>query len=81
MKRYRIRFTPDAEDDLIRPYDFERDIKAAEQALHAIRAAIGILRFSPFSCRKAAPDTPFLREPVIPFGRGGYVALFEIRAE
>lgn len=32
----------------------------------------------PFACRKAAPDNPFLRELVISFGSGGYVALFEI---
>jgi hypothetical protein len=32
---------------------------------------------SPFICRKA-DDDPFLRELLIPFGRSGYVALFEI---
>lgn len=37
-----------------------------------------MLRFSPFSCRKATRNNPFLRELVIPFGRAGYVALFEI---
>jgi hypothetical protein len=40
-----------------------------------------VLRFSPFSCRKAARDKPFVRELLIPFGSGGYVALFEIEAE
>lgn len=80
MKRYKVRFTPEAEDDLLRLYDFqlERDIPAAERALEAIRAATGVLRFSPFSCRTAARNQPFLRELVIPFGSGGYVALFEI---
>ena len=80
MKRYKVRFTPEAEDDLLRLFDFqlERDSAAAERALEAIRAAIDLLRFSPFSCRKAARDRPFLRELVIPFGSGGYVALFEI---
>ena len=34
--------------------------------------------FSPFSCRKALANHPFLRELVIPFGSAGYVALFEI---
>jgi hypothetical protein len=32
----------------------------------------------PFTCRKAATDSPFLRELIIPFGATGYVALFEI---
>ena len=80
MKRYRIRFTTDAEEDLLRLYDFlvARDLDAAEHALAAIRAAIGLLGLSPFSCRKAVADNPLLREIVIPFGAAGYVALFEI---
>jgi plasmid stabilization system protein ParE len=80
VKRYRVRFTPEAEDDLLRLYDFllERDVTTAERALDAIREAVELLRFSPFSCRKALPDRPFLRELVIPFGAAGYVALFEI---
>ena len=80
MKRYRVRFTPDAEDDLLRFYDFllEKDLAAAEHALEAIRAGIELLGLSPFSCRKAMADNPLLRELVIPFGSAGYVALFEI---
>lgn len=80
MNRYRVRFTPEAEDDLLRLYDFllEKDVAAAEHALEAIKEAIELLRFSPFSCRKALPDNSFLRELIIPFGSGGYVALFEI---
>lgn len=80
MKRYKVRFTPEAEDDLLRLYDWllERDVRAAERALDAIRAAIELLQFSPFSCRKPMRNKPFLRELVIPFGGGGYVALFEI---
>lgn len=83
MKRYRVRFTPDAEDDLLRLYDFllERNVIAAERALDAVRAAMELLRFSPFSCRKAVPDRPFLRELIIPFGSAGYVALFEIEPD
>ncbi len=82
MTCYKVRFTPEAEDDLLRLYDFQldRDQTAAELALDAIRAAVDVLRFSPFSCRKAARDRPFLRELVIPFGSAGYVALFEIEA-
>ena len=80
MKKYRVRFTPDAESDLLRLYDFllEKDIDAADRALAAIRGAVETISRSPFSCRKAAPATPLLREIVIPFGRSGYVALFEI---
>lgn len=83
MKRYRVRFTPDAEDDLLRLYDFllERNVIAAERALDAVRAAMELLRFSPFSCRKAVLDRPFLRELIIPFGSAGYVALFEIEPD
>ena len=83
MKRYKVRFTPEAEDDLLRLYDFllERDVTAAERALEAIREAVDLLRFSPFSCRKTLPDHPFLRELVIPFGSAGYVALFEIESD
>lgn len=80
MKRYKVRFTPEAEDDLMRLYDFllERDVTAAERALDAIKAAVELLQFSPFACRKVTRGKPFLRELVIPFGAGGYVALFEI---
>jgi plasmid stabilization system protein ParE len=82
VRRYTVRFTPEAEDDLLRLYDFllERDQRSAERALDAIRGAVELLRFSPFSCRKALPDNPFLRELLIPFGSAGYVALFEIDA-
>jgi len=80
VKRYKVRFTPEAEDDLLRLYDYllDKDLTAAERALDAIKEAVELLRFSPFSCRKALPDNPFLRELIIPFGSAGYIALFEI---
>ena len=80
MRRYRVRFTLEAEEDLLRLYDFllEKDLGAATRALEAIRAATRVLRFSPFSCRKVLRNEPFLRELVIPFGSAGYVALYEI---
>ncbi len=83
MNRFRVRFTPEAEDDLLRLFDslVERDPTAAEHALEAITRAVELLRFSPFSCRKALPDNPFIRELVIPFGSAGYVALFEIESK
>ncbi len=43
----------------------------------AMRAGVATLKSSPFTCRKAS-SSPFLRELVVPFGRSGYVALFEI---
>ena len=84
---YQIRFTQQAADDLERLFDFilERelsrngDLAVADRALPAIRNAIAMLSFSPFTCRKASDD-PFVRELVIPFGGSGYVALFEIEA-
>jgi plasmid stabilization system protein ParE len=83
---FRVRLTREAEADLECLFDFvlERelgrtsgDLELAEQALVAIRAGVATLRTSPFTCRKAG-RSPFLRELIIPFGRSGYVALFEI---
>lgn len=83
VKRYQVRFTPEAEDDLLRLYDFllELNVTAAEGALEAIKDAVALLRFSPFSCRKALSDNPLVRELIIPFGSVGYVALFEIEPD
>jgi len=80
---YKVRFTEDAEADLVSLYDFilQRDDdnwEIADRALEAIKNAVRSLELSPFSFRKAAGDSPFLRELVIPFGATGYVALFEI---
>lgn len=85
---FRVRLTRDAEADLDRLFDFvpERelgrdggDLLLAEQALAAIRGGFATLKSSPFTCRKAGLS-PFLRELIIPFGRSGYVALFEIES-
>ena len=80
---FRVRFTRDAEADLVRLYEFilERDNDdwaVAEKALQSIRDGVRSLEFSPFSYRKASAGNSFLRELVIPFGSSGYVALFEI---
>ncbi|WP_374664459.1 type II toxin-antitoxin system RelE/ParE family toxin [Ramlibacter sp.] len=84
---YRVRLTREATDDLARLFDFviERelaragggDLELAQRALDAIGAGIATLQTSPFTCRKAG-HSAFLRELIIPFGRSGYVALFEI---
>lgn len=83
---FKVRFTEEAEDDLVRLYEFilnrdGTDWALAERALDAIKHAIRSLEQSPFSYRKADAGSPFLRELVIPFGASGYVALFEIDNE
>jgi len=84
MTRFRVRFTPEAEEDLLRLFDFllEQDIAAAERAEVAIAKAVELLEVFPFSCRKVVggSGSPFLRELIIPFGGAGYVALFEIES-
>jgi len=84
MSVFEVRFTLEAEEDLLRLWDFlaEQDPAAAVRAHAAISKAIEMLEISPFSCRKAkgAADNPFLRELIIPFGHSGYVALFEIES-
>lgn len=83
---YRIRFTQEALEDLERLYDFviDRelggDLTLAERAIEAIESGVATLSFSPFTCRKAG-GSPFIREMVIPFGAGGYIALFEIESK
>lgn len=79
---YHIRFTLEAEDDLLRLFDFllEQDVTTAARAEAAIYKALEFLEFFPFSCRKADEEwhNSFLRELLIPFGSAGYVVLFEI---
>ena len=78
---YRVRLTPEANADLHRLYDFllSLDVDVAERALQSIERSFQLSSHSPFSCRKALlADNPRIREIVIPFGRSGYVALFEI---
>lgn len=85
---YRVRLTRAAEADLDRLFDFvlERELRRdggdpdlAERALAAVQAGFATLASSPFTCRKAGRG-PFLRELIVPFGRTGYVALFEIES-
>lgn len=82
MNRFKVRFTPEAEADLLRLFDFllAQDAAAAEKARAGVAKAIELLEVFAFSCRKAlgGDGNPFLRELIIPFGGSGYVALFEI---
>lgn len=77
---YRVRYTEGARTDLLCLVDFlaGNDLAAATRAYHAIVRATTVLEEFPFTCRKAEPRNPFLREFVIPFGSTGYIALFEI---
>lgn len=84
---YQVKLTREAENDLLRLYDFilmrelERagggDLALADKAIVAVEHGFATLQSSPFTCRKAG-QSPFLRELVISFGSTGYVALFEI---
>lgn len=83
---FRVRLTREAAEDLEQLFDFvlvrelqrnDGDLELAERALQAIKDGIATLRTTPFTCRKAS-QSPFVRELMIPFGRSGYVALFEI---
>ena len=81
--KYQVRYTKAAKEDLLRLYKFlvENDLEVANSAFEAIRKSISLLQDFPFTCRKASLENPFLREMVISFGAGGYVALFEIEAD
>jgi plasmid stabilization system protein ParE len=83
---FRVRLTPEAAQDMEQLFDFvlhrelqrnDGDLELAERAFQSIKDGITTLRSTPFTCRKAG-QSPFVRELVIPFGRSGYVALFEI---
>lgn len=77
---YEVRYTDTALTDLRRLTDFVEAIDSvlADRALDAIVRASALLESFPFTCRKASPDNPFLRELVVSFGATGYVALFDI---
>lgn len=82
---FTVRFTPGAEADLLRRYDYllTQDLATAEAAQIAIGKALHLLEDFPFACRKVIgfEQRAELRELLISFGRGGYVALFEIDAQ
>ena len=53
------------------------DASLAERAYRAVRRGLAMAAEFPYSCRKAA-GAKAARECVIPFGRAGCVAAFEI---
>ena len=77
---YQVRYTKGAKEYLVRLYGLlvELDLAAARNALETIEKGITFLQDFPFTCRKATPENPLLREMIIPFGSKGYVVLFEI---
>ena len=77
---FKVRISKTAQDDLERLLDFLApvDYAAALHARAAIKRGYEFLEEMPFACRKADDANAFIRELLVPFGGGGYVALFEI---
>lgn len=82
---FRVRFAPEAEEDLLLLFDFllERarypeDLDAAQRVIEALRTAIHAqLAITPFSFRKTGRSST-RRELIVPSGATGYVAQYEI---
>ena len=82
---FNVQLSPTAEADLERLFDFlldraetAEDLDHAQNAIDVIRATLlQQLAMTPFSFRKAAQN-PLQRELIIPIGRTGYVALYEV---
>jgi plasmid stabilization system protein ParE len=77
---FKVRYTRAAREDLRELYasQLHHSLQSARRARDTIAKGTELLKDFPFTCRKADPNNPFLRELVIPFGGAGYVALFQI---
>lgn len=84
---FTVTLTDEAREDLRRLETFaiERELASEtpdwttpEKALEAIRMGLGVLSWSPLSCRKAEVGNGRSRELIVPFGATGYVVLFEV---
>ena len=84
--KYTVEFSEAAAEDFDQLFDFALqreldsetgDLDIPDRAVQAIKDGMAFLESSPFACRKAGSSS-FIRELIIPFGRTGYVALFEI---
>ena len=83
---FKVEFTPEADADLDRLFDFLLDgAKTVEDAMRAFEAVEAIrtaansqLSITPYSFRKVG-QRPTLRELIVPFGSTGYVLRFDIR--
>lgn len=83
MNDYKVQYTFEAEEDLVRLYQFflnqeNFDYSLAERALNAIESAIQQLGQFPYNCRKAVSNSSYIREMIIPFASTGYLAIYEI---
>lgn len=84
---FQVRFSREAQDDLLRLFDFllecaltHEDLDRAQLAIDAVRSAVhSQLSVTPWSFRKAGRSST-RRELIIPFGATGYVALYEIES-
>ena len=83
---FRVEFTPEAEADLDRLFDFLldraetlEDARRAYDAVEAVRtAANSHISLTPYSYRRVGPR-PTLRELIVPFGATGHILRFDIR--
>ena len=73
-------WTPRALADLTRLHRFlaERNPDAARRAIRAIREGMRLLETHPEAGRPAKGMAPEFRERWIPFGSGGYLALYRL---
>lgn len=84
--KFIVQVTEEAEDDLGRLFEalleratLDEDFERAMVTIQGLRGALEGLSDSALRCRKAGDGRdPTLRELVVPFGRAGYLALFEI---
>ena len=80
---YRVVLIPGARQDLLRLYQCldDNDPVAGAKARKASRRSFEYLANFSFNSRKATDNDPTLRKIIVPFGKAGYVALFEIHNE
>jgi plasmid stabilization system protein ParE len=83
---YQVAFSEASAQDLEQLFDFALqreldsetgDLDIPDKAIQSIKDGVAFLETSPFACRKAGSSS-FVRELIVPFGRSGYVVLFEI---
>jgi len=84
---FKVRFAPEAEQDLERLFDFllerarsAQDLDAAQGLIDSLRLTLtSSLALTPYSFRKAGDGRRSTRrELIVPAGSTGYVALYEI---
>jgi plasmid stabilization system protein ParE len=79
----RVIWTPQARDDMARLHGFlaPKNRDAARRAVRAIRQGVKALGAHPETGRPADELPPEFREWLIPFGAGGYRALYRCDGE